>query len=504
MGGFAEDGSAEVPLITVNQARRLMDEYTKDGRVGKAAMMAGMHRNTARKHLKQPVIEGAVIPARHWRTREDPFEEDKDWITAQLRQMPGLEALTLFEELRALRPGKYEEGQVRTLQRRIRSWRGTEGPPKEVYFSQEHRPGEAFQTDFTEGRSLGITIAGEALGHLLCHAVLPYSNWEWVTVCGSESMLALRRGVLAAVRQLQKITEYHQTDNSTAATHRVGKGRKFNEEYQSWIESLGMKPRTTAVGCKEQNGDVEASNGQLKRRLEQQLLLRGSRDFQSVAAYEQWLEAIVVVQNRKRDKRLAEELAQMRPVNLAGISDFFEREVRVTAWGTVRVMKNAYSVPSRLIGLKVKVRSTETHLEIFYNSKSQLQVERLSGINGRRIDYRHLIWSLVRKPGAFARYRYREELFPSLAFRRAYDALRLGRSELDADREYLRLLHLAASTMEAEVEQALVQLLERGETPTKEMVGKLIGERSQEAPPRLEAPVIDLSSFDELLREVRA
>lgn len=481
-----------------------MDEYNKDGRVGKAAMLAGMHRNTARKHLKGPATEETVRPARHWRTREDPFEEDKDWITAQLRQLPGLEAQTLFEELCARRPGKYEEGQLRTMQRRIRSWRGTEGPPKEVYFSQEHRPGEAFQTDFTEGKSLGITVGGEALEHLLCHVVLPYSNWEWVTVCWSESMLALRRGVLRAVRQLQRVAEYHQTDNSTAATHQVEKGRRFNEEYQSWIEGLGMTPRTTAVGCKEQNGDVEASNGQLKRRLVQQLLVRSSRDFESVSAYEQWLETIVVALNQKRGKRLAEEMAQMRPVSLIGISDFVEQEVRVTAWGTVRVMKNAYSVPSRLIGLKVRVRSDETHLEVFYNSKLQLRMERLSGINGRRIDYRHLIWSLVRKPGAFARYRYREELFPSVAFRKAYDGLRKGRSELDADREYLRLLHLAASTMEAEVEGALVQLLERGEAPTKEAVSKLIGERPQAGPPLLEALEIDLSSFDELLLEVTA
>lgn len=481
-----------------------MDEYNKDGRVGKAAMMAGMHRNTARKHLKGPTTEQSVRPARHWRTREDPFAEDKDWITAQLRQVPGLEAQTLFEELCARRPGKYEEGQLRTMQRRIRSWRGTEGPPKEVYFSQEHRPGEAFQTDFTEGKSLGVTIGGEALDHLLCHVVLPYSNWEWVTVCGSESMLALRRGVLRAVRQLQRVAEYHQTDNSTAATHQVEKGRRFNEEYKTWIEGLGMTPRTTAVGCKEQNGDVEASNGQLKRRLEQQLLVRSSRDFESVSAYEQWLETIVVALNQKRGQRLAEEIAQMRPVNLMGISDFVEQEVRVTAWGTVRVMKNAYSVPSRLIGLKVRVRSDETHLEVFYNSKSQLRMERLSGINGRRIDYRHLIWSLVRKPGAFARYRYREELFPSVAFRKAYDGLRKGRSELDADREYLRLLHLAASTMEAEVEGALVQLLERGEAPTKEAVSKLIGERPQAGPPLLEALEIDLASFDELLLEVTA
>jgi hypothetical protein len=86
---------------------------------------------------------------------------------------------------------------------------------------------------------------------------------------------------------------------------------------------------------------------------------------------------------------------------------------------------------------------------------------RLRGEKSARIDYRHIIWSLVKKPGAFARYRYREELFPTLAFRRAYDALRRTHGDR-ADVEYVRVLHLAASTLERTVAVALTELCDAG------------------------------------------
>ena len=210
----------------------------------------------------------------------------------------------------------YSEGQLRTLQRHVKQWRATKGPDKAVFFSQQHRPGEAAQTDFTHAKELGVTIVGVAFVHMLCHFVLPYSNWESVTVCLSESLLSLRRGVQAALFRLGHYPSYHQTDNSTAATHTVGGSkRKFNEEYASMIAHFGMKPRTTEVGAKEQNGDLEASNGALKRRAEQRLLVRGSRDFESVEAYEHWLTVDPVARaNAGRRERLADELAVMPAV----------------------------------------------------------------------------------------------------------------------------------------------------------------------------------------------
>jgi len=160
--------------------------------------------------------------------------------------------------------------------------------------SSSHSTSEAAQTDFTWATELGVTIAGVLFEHKLCHLVLPYSNWAWATVCRSESLPALRHGVQEALFRLGKRPVWHQTDNSTAATHDVPSGKRaFNDNYVKLMKHLGMKPRTIGIGKSNQNGDVEAMNGALKRRLKQHLLLRGSSDFASVETYEAWLAGVL-------------------------------------------------------------------------------------------------------------------------------------------------------------------------------------------------------------------
>jgi hypothetical protein len=276
--------------VTDQQVRKLREEMAKHGCAEVAAMRAGMHRNTGRKYLNTNRLPSDLRQPRSWRTRLDPFVEDWPTIALRLVDAPELEGRILFEDLMLRRPGVYQEGQLRTFQRRVKVWRAHHGPDKEVFFPQDHRPGEALQTDFTWATELEITIDGIPFPHMLCHVVLPYSNWGWITVCQSESMLALRRGVPAALVQLGRVPEFHQTDNSTAATHQVtaaeealGHGsRNFNAEYLDLMTHYDMKPRTIGIGKSEQNGDVEALNGALKRRLNQHLLLRGNRDFPTV------------------------------------------------------------------------------------------------------------------------------------------------------------------------------------------------------------------------------
>ncbi len=486
-------------MVTDVQVRRLMEEHAKHGKVGLASMRSGMHRNTAARYLSLGRLPSELKPERTWRTREDPFASDWPELAARLEEAPELEAKALFEDLLGRAPGRYHPGQVRTLQRRVRTWRAQHGPPKEVFFAQEHRPGEAMQTDFTWMTELGITIAGEAYPHMLCHPVLPYSNWEWGTVCFSESMMALRRGVQAAIFRLGRVPRFHQTDNSTAATHDLATGkREFNEEYAALMRHLGMEPRTIAVGEKEQNGDVEAAHGAVKRRLVQHLLLRGSRDFVDEAVYEQWLAGVFEKANALRQKRLAEELAVMRPLVVERLAECSEEWVRVTSWSTISVKRNTYSVPSRLIGEEVRVFLYEDKLDIKYGGQSQLVVPRLRGEGKRAINYRHVIDSLVRKPGAFERYRFREELFPSLTFRRAFDALSQALSPRRADIEYVRVLHLAATTMESEVEAALEELLGQGIVPVAERVQEAVAPRAIEVP-ILAKPVVDLAAYDRLV-----
>ena len=350
---------------------------------------------------------------------------------------------------------------------------------------------------------------------MLCVLVLPYSNWQWATVCLSESMVALRKGVQRALFQLGRVPEWHQTDNSTAATHRIpegqradgvdGRKRPFNVEYLALMAHLGMKPRTIGIGESEQNGDVEAANGAIKRRLEQALLLRGSRDFESVEAWQEFVDDVARKANKNRGRRVGEELAVMRELVVAKLPEYVVEDAVVSDWSTIRIKQCAYSVPSRLMGSWVRVWIFEDKLEVYFADEIQLDCERLRGRGLRRIDYRHVIKSLVRKPGGFARYVYREEMFPSVAFRRAYDAIQSPYRATKGDLEYLRILDLAASTMEADVTLALEVLLAEGATITAAAVKALIASTSD----GIEVPLLvqsmpDLAAYDQLLTQAAA
>ncbi len=483
------------------QVRRLMDELKKHGSVGKAALRAGMDRKTGSKYSTVGKLPSELKEPRRWTTRKDPFEEDWPYVRELLGDVPDLEAVTLFDHLVDRTPGRYEEGQLRSLQRKLKRWRAQEGPPKTLFFQQEHRPGEAMQTDFTSGNELGVTIDGQPFDHLLCHPVLPYCNWESVTVCRSESMAALRRGMQVALFELGRVPEYHQTDNSTAATHNLGSGKRaFNQEYVDLVEHFGMTPRTTGIGEKEQNGDVESLNGVFKRRVKQRLKLRRSSDFNTVAEYEAWVQEVARKANRLRQKRLEAELKTMRPLRVKRLPEFSELDVRVSEGSTIRVKANVYSVPSRLKGERVRVRIYDDRLEVFYAQELQFSMERLLGKGGHRINYRHVIWSLVRKPGAFLRYRYREDLFPAFTFRRAYDELSTSLPQRNADLEYLRCLQLAAETMECEVETALSLLLEEDRLPTAQAVKDLVRPETPVVP-EVSIEDVDLTSYDALLHQ---
>jgi len=394
----------------------------------------------------------------------------------------------------------------------VKSWRAERGPDKDVVLAQLHRPGEAAQTDFTWTTELAITIAGELFVHMLCVFVLPYSNWRWASICLSESIASIRHGVQRALFQLGRVPLYHQTDNSTSATHRIPDGKKvtgegsgkrpFNEDYLAIMRHFGMTPRTTEVGAKEQNGDIEASNGVLKRALNQALLVRGSRDFASRAAWQTFVDDLLRKANLRQGRRVAEDMAAMRALDVAKLPEFVEEDFRVSEWSTVRVKHCAYSVPSRLIGEWVRVRIFEDRIVVRYAGKTELDCDRLRGRNLKRIDYRHMIWSLVRKPGGFARYVYREEMFPSVVFRRAYDAIQTPHHGLKGDLEYLRILHLAAGTIEADVEAGLGLLLAAGKSITADAVKLLASAATAVDVPELVREPVDLGAYDALLAEV--
>jgi hypothetical protein len=464
-----------------------------------AATRSGMTEKTARKYR-----DLGGIPARAprtYRTRKDPFEAVWPEIERLLEASPGLEAVTIFDTLRLRADVSFGDGQLRTLQRRIRRWRASRGPEKEVMFTQEHRPGEAGQSDFTDMRELEVRIGGEPFDHLLFHFVLPYSNWESAGVCFTESFESLVAGLQGAVWEMGRVPRKHRTDNLSAATHELKDGgRSFNERYKAVLDHYGMAADRNTPGRGHENGDVEQSHHRLKRALDQALMLRGGRDFDSRGEYEIFLGKVIEGRNRGRWEKYAEELAVMKPLPLTRLCEHRTERVGVSVFSTIRVANNVYSVPSRLIGERVEVRLYAETVEVFYAGERVCAMERLRGSGNARIDYRHLIFSLVRKPGAFARYRYREALFPTVTFRRAYDALveRLGE---EADLPYVRILHLAATTTESGVEETLSTLLERGELAGWEDVKERVRPETPTIP-ECQIPAVDLRAYDFCLEGV--
>ena len=423
-----------------------MSEYQESGKIGVSAMKADLHPQTARKYVGAGKPPEELQVKHSWRTREDPLE--LIWPRAEpiLAAAPELEAKELFGYLRSMYPDEVAEEQLRTFQRRIQQWRLEHGEDHEVFFEQEHVPGRVLQVDWTHAKSLEVTIRGQPLDHLLCHAVLPYSNWEWATRCQSESMLSLRHGLQEALHQLGWVTEILQMDNSSAATHRLGgeSGRDFNAEFLSLVRHFRMQPQTINLSSPEENGDVESLNGHLKRRLKQHLLLRGSRDFGAEEAYDNFIIEVLRRANQTRTTRLAEEIPRMRPLPPIRLSEYDELQCPVSHHSTIRVKKVVYSVPARLIGHEVKVEVYEAQLKIYHGRVLLLTLKRAMGERRAVIDYRHVIEHLLRKPGAFTHYVHREELFPDRTFRLAYDRL-VGDHGLRAgELEYLRLLQLAA------------------------------------------------------------
>lgn len=448
-------------MVTDRQVRRLMMELGTGTPLSTAAMRAGMSETTARRYRMGPLPSQRAVP-RAYRTRPDPFAAIWPEIEALLVQAPGLEAVTIFETLRARPDLVLADGQLRTLQRRIRRWRATHGPEREVMFPQIHRPGESAQSDFTSMRALAITLNREPFDHLFYHFVLPHSNWETGVICASESFETLVAGLQAALWELGRVPAIHRTDNLSAATHalRTG-GRTFNARYQQVLDHYGMRPDANTPGRGHENGDVEQAHHRFKRAVAQALLLRGSRDFASQAHYAAFLRDLVVSRNRGRHEKLQEDLRPMRALPPTRLEEGRSLSVLVSRFSTIRVGHNLYSVASRLMGETVDVRLYPERIEVRYAGELLATMERQQGKGHAVIDYRHLIWSLVRKPGAFARYRYREGLFPTVVFRQAYDAL-VTRHGSRADVEYVRILHLAASTSERAVERTLTALLDRG------------------------------------------
>jgi hypothetical protein len=449
-----------------------------------------MDPQTARKYERLGELPSEVRCDHTWRTREDPFIEAWPEVRKQLETNPGLEAKTIFEYLQRNYPGRYRDGQLRTLQRRIKTWRALEGPPKEVFFPQDYKPGELCQSDFTWMNKIGITISGQRFNHLLYHFVLPYSNWESGTVCFSESFESLSEGLQNALWQLGGVPKRHRTDQLTAAVQNPAQGTKdeFTRRYSALTRHYGLETYKIQAGKPHENGDIEQRHYRFKNALEQSLLLRGSRDFNSRTDHALFLEKLYCQLNAGRRARFEEELAVLRRLPERRFDSCKRFSVKVGPSSAIRVSHNVYSVESRLIGETIQIRLYAEYFEIWYAQRCIDQ-------------YRHIIDWLVRKPGAFENYRYHKDLFPTHRFRIAYDSLK-QRCFHRSSKEYLKILYLAAKESELAVDQALSHLIDQNIAITYEAVLSLL-RSSQEYAVAQDVHIddIDIGVYDSLLSE---
>ena len=488
-------------MVSDRQVRRLIKLRARGRSLTNAASMAEMDEKTARKYLRSGKLPSESRSRHTWRTRQDPFAEVWSEVQRILENDARIQAKTLLAWLQRRYPGRFSDGQLRTLQRRLKSWRATEGPAKEIYFTQVHVPGELSQSDFTHMDDLGITICGELFRHLLYHFVLTYSNWEACTICLSESFESLQTGFENALWKLGSVPSKHRTDRLSAAVNNLNNLEQFTRFWQAVLDHYGIQGLKIQAGQPNENGDIEQSHYRFKTAVDQELILRGSRDFASRDEYDQFLQALIGQRNAGRQRKFQQELNVMHVLPKNRLNSVKQIRMRVGQTGTIRVLNNTYSVDSRLRHEWVDIFIYADTLEIYYSQRKIDCLPRLRGRDQSYIQYRHIIDSLVRKPGAFEHYCYRDELFPTHRFRLAYDLLK-EQSGTKGIKTYLYLLQLAARENEAAVDSALSVKLENHEPIVLEEIAGIVKNSVTDATPRhvdVHVEAVDLNIYDTLL-----
>ncbi len=469
-----------------------------------AAAKAGISERSARR-IEQAATLPSQNPRRYWRSRADPFVQVWDSeVVPLLKSAPKLMAITLLRKLQDDYPDQFPDGTLRTLQRHIRQWRALEGPPKEVFFAQEHAPGHRGLSDFTAMGELRITIANAPFAHILYHFVLAFSRWEHVEVVeGGESFQALSKGLQNALWQAGGVPQEHRSDSLSAAFKNLTEEEDFTARYTALLEHYGMVGTRNNRGLSHENGSVESSHRYLKEALEQALLLRGHRDFDDRAAYEAFVREAVMRRNRRNGAAFRIEREQLQDLPVRRTTDFVEEEARVTRCGTFTVRAILYSAPSRLIGHRLKVRLYSDRLDCYLSGTLVLTMARGARspgtTRGRAIDYRHFIDALKRKPQAFKGLAFRDALFPREAYRRTWEQLDLRLTQRQACQTIVALLEMAARDgVEAVLAQRLDELLVAGELPDVKRLREEFAPRKTEVP-HVTVVIPPASRYDALL-----
>jgi transposase InsO family protein len=456
-----------------------------------AGAKAGMSERTGQR-IDSGRISAQEKKERHWRTRKDPFEEVWDSeVVPLLEKQPALDATTLFEDLQDRHQGRFGNAKKRTFQRRVKAWKALHGADKDVMFRQVQEPGRQGLSDFTQLKTVVVTIDGEALAHRLYHFRLAFSGWSHLkVVLGGESYTALAEGLQEALWRLGGAPREHRSDSLSAAYKNLTADEQedLTERYEALCAHYGMKPTRNNRGLGHENGAVESPHGHIKRRIEQALLLRGSVDFESVDAYRVWLDGIVRRFNRRCGEALEIERAQLNALPPRRTTDFTEQVVPVTTSSTIEVKRVLYTVPSRLIGERLRLHIFDERIEGYIGSTQAVTLPRVYALSHERrarcIDYRHVIASLSRKPQAFRYSQLRDELLPNATYRQIWADLDARLEPRAACKRIVGILALAAR---ADCERALgaylLQRLGAGKVPSLLDLERRFEPRNEERSP---------------------
>ena len=456
--------------------------------------------------IEKGIVTGAA-KARDWRTRKDPFEGI--WATViepQLALHPSLMAITVLEKLQADYPGIYPDKLLRTLQRKMKKWKVINGPTKEVMFSQEHFPGRMGISDFTTLKNITITISGEAFKHLLYHFRLSFSGWSYIKVIqGGESIPALLEGLQEAIWRVGGSPKEHRTDSLSAAYKNKTKAtlEDLTKSYKEFCSHYNMIPTRNNRGMSHENGSIESPHGHIKKRITQALLLRGSTDFDSIDSYQKWIESVVSVHNRRNAPEIAFEKEHLTKLPRYKTTDFIEQIVRVHSSSTVEIRKVTYSVPSRLIGESLRAHIYQHAIELYYGSEQVYKLERVHASKKskriKKIDYRHVIHSLHKKPQAFMFSRIRENLLPSEEFKTIWDKVSNTMPRTAACKFIVKLLYIADKyNCEKDLAKYMIQNLDSiAKISITTIENRYQGEK--QGLPIIEVPQHSLESYDQLI-----
>jgi AcrR family transcriptional regulator len=470
---FFREGRAQVSGRHVNDHQmRLFMKHRQNDPVSVAAAKAGISRATAYRLFKDGKLPSQRGEPRE-RRRPDPLADIFDAeIVPLLKAAPGLRAVAIFEEMLRRHPG-LSPGTRRTIERRIRSWRARHGENQEVIFLQTHEPGRLGLSDFTDMSDLGVTVAGQPLKHLLYHFRLVWSGFEHVhVVLGGESYVALAEGLQNALWALGGSPRLHRSDSLSAAFHNLDADARadLTRRYDALCENYAMEPTRNNRGIAHENGAIESPHGHLKNAVNDALLMRGTSDFVDLASYRAFVDEIVARKNRRNAGRIDAERTTLQPLPVVRTADYEETIVAVTSSSGFPLKKVFYTVPSRLIGHRLRVRLYDDRLDLFLGSTHLMTLNRGrapgDGKRGHVIDYRHVIHSLRCKPMALMNLVYRDQIFPREAYRQAFDRLLQGLPERAACKIMVELLSLAHERgCEAELANLLAADLEVGLMP---------------------------------------